>query len=267
MYRQGAYNVRMTLVGAIQPYKLEGFIHQQKGVVCGNGWLFTAHYVLALRNQKDIPTAVVAQEIADIRAAMIAHQVEPGLLKRTVGNAFGQESIDDYVGACLLSYLLDGGELARDILAYGKRGVNKFSPNVVDMVMYNKLRLSGTVKYVYNNITPGVLTVRSYMGRYYHLICLLQYIVGEKPSWFYRFMMVVYFMGYADPSDLDSYIRPWLVSIVCKKRSWAISLSLWFWRRRATKFFGDPSNLISKYFASKGFKEQPIGVHLAGISF
>jgi len=229
-----------------EPYSINGFIHPVKGQESGNGWLYTAETVVVTGKNYPPPH--------DLLMASLDHEIVAGLLMRTTRNGFGQESIDDYVGAGAMSYLY-GLSLALNILAYGKLIPATYLAS--DATFWDRVAfriLGQKIRYVYNNIESGTFTLRAWLGRFQHLIGFLEFCAGKRPPWWRRAWMAVCFLLPASKKNHDRWIIPWVMSVILKECGTPmIRLALRFWSWRARRNFGTVGALLHDYFA----KDEP----------
>ena len=258
----------MPLKEDIKPYIKNGFIHPSIDSDSGNGWLYTAEYLIALEANKEKLTIA---EDNNLFLATQMHQIMCGLLIRTPTNAYGVEGPDDYIGACFISNFLYPS-LAKDILFYGRTFTAEGSmPGIApsDLVLWKTIKEKEEVSFVYNNIMPRTFCASSWLGRFPHLIAALQLVAGEKLSVLKLLYLAGSFMFINKNNDCDSWIRPWVLSHAVKEKHWLIDLTIKWWKRKATKLWGTPGQLLSKYFNKlpEGQPEHPLALYLMNKEF
>jgi hypothetical protein len=232
----------------INDYMSEGFVHNDKNKWSGNGFLYTAEAV----------RAGFEFDKGDMLEAMVNHTVDGCILKRTVDNAFGQDSIDNYIGMSYLCKHYGFQTFARNVLDVASDEFDESIATFWDFVVYGILFLLsyGPIKYVYNNINPNKFTVRAWLGRFPHLIAGIKVAAGRRLNLFDKLYTAVVFLfaGITEghdpdlPSDHDAIIRPWMLAGTLEGSSKIIDLAIKVFKRRATKLYKTPAELLWRYF-------------------
>lgn len=163
-----------------------------KGVVSGNGILYTAHYVLALTDNRKL----TIEDGEQIGNALNLVEKESGLYMRSVEKPNDVEGPDDYVGIGTLSEFL-------------------FHPDRAARVL-KRLRMTGGSL---NTTTPGKWTPRTWLGRQQQLVCHLQFAAGEKPDPFKLLIWCISVLSSMLSKHEDSYILSYHLVRVGEKHS------------------------------------------------
>lgn len=248
----------MSIKEDLAPFIVEDLMQADPNSLSGNGLLYTAEEILAYKYNRVIDYGTYSRWCK----AYHDHQVEPGLIKRTIENKFGIEGPDDFFGCALFSSFCDI-TYAQKILAYGDKGVSKCSPDIsiYQKILYYALKINGfgKIRYVYNNINPGFFTVQSWLGRMGHLITTLKFAAGYKPSFFEKIYWSICLLFPIDMNDYDKLIVPWIQTETVKGKSKICDFAIKIWIKRVSKYYKTPGELLEKYFA---YKPHPVAKYL-----
>lgn len=207
-----------------------GLVQPAIGGTSGNGLLYTALYAMALLQQGTISVGLAGT----ILRAYYSCEKGPGLMQRLPNGAFGQEGPDDYVGCGLAANLL-GTELAESIVTYGR----------------GEKWLGLISKYNYNNVTPGVFTLASWLGRQPQVICHLEFAAGQNPPLWRKLWWnaAITLACFAKVTDQDAHTLTWCLIQVADGKSVITQPFVWLWRKvMAKRKPGGISQNLRDYF-------------------
>ncbi len=172
----------------------------------GNGVCYTGELVtlLALRSELD------SRDSAYFFAVMSACMKVPGLLSRGPLQP-DQNSVDDYYGFAAGCVATNNTHLASKVIDYGWANTGS-----------------------YNNVTPGVWTLKSFLWRQPQLICALYAAARRTPLWIYPLrvytaLVIATSCMRAHPLDADARRINWLLiqamrgSLICR-----LAAKIWF---------------------------------------
>lgn len=160
----------------------------------GNGLLYTAEYIIGLYK-----TGITDGDRAALSAVYNSCQKDPGLMNRTPDEQFGINSIDDYTGCAAASMILDGGDLARRIIEYGRTN-----------------KAFGVLPYHYNNVEMSKFNVRALLLRFPAMLCAIKWSGGIEPNWLEK---IAYCVSMVLPkSSQDDFSLSYIMAFVGRRR-------------------------------------------------
>lgn len=204
-----------------------GLVHPKKKGVSGNGLLYSAEYFVLLSNMK----ALTASDIIQWKNALFSCRRLPGLYNRHKTKT-DQNSVDDYVGIAAANSVTRQKHLSLEILNYGKN--------------------QGFPKYVYNNVSPGVFTASSWLGRQGQLIAHIELSAGITPpiwrtAWWVS--SLIYSGMTSKKENHDAWILSYLVAKVGISAGGIFELTAKLWFKRFEKVWpGGLGAVLSDYF-------------------
>jgi len=199
-------------------------IQDKRGITSGNGLLYTAEYVICL-HQRGLLTNTLKSQLTKVYESCEHY---PGVFSRYPGNTDYQNAIDDYIAVATASYLLDGGEMARRVLAHGRQ-----------------------FNWCWDNSDPEAkFTREGFIGRSPSFIAHVQYCAGEDPPplhWLAWSISVA-------ASTFSSHQDSWLLSnqLVYVNPQ---NLVAQYFKYRLKKKWGTPGNIRGQNFQNM---EHPI---------
>lgn len=217
----------MSILSSLQPYTdANGLICPQSNPAIdstNNGLLYTAEAIVALMDNGEL-TPELKQHFMTVYGSC---EVILGLMKRLPDGTGGQEGPDDYYGCGAAAAFCDPS-FAQDILNY------------------SWLRN-------YNNENPGKFTLKSWMGRFPHLMTHLKLAAGQsiwnpfERAWWAASLMI---SALVSNSNAGAWCLSWLQVRVWEAKGNGLmeKLAVKFWRWRFNKNFGNPGNMLGQYF-------------------
>ena len=253
------------LKAAFQPYTDQwGLVQPQAGSSSGNGLLYTAEAIAALKANNQLTTDMKAQ----YWAAYEACEVQPGLFHRRPDGAFGQNQQDDYIGIAYAARHLDRPDIAQRVLDYGDIGANRLTstPASGDEIAYKALSLFGllTVKNVYNDIEPGAFNLKGWFARWPFLGITMKFAAGKDPNILEKLFWCVIQLSSlrADVNNQDNWILSWMAWKTVEGKSWITDLVGKYWLKKFVEKQGSMGDLLERYFNDPN---QPVAQALKGV--
>ena len=230
----------------------------------GNGNLFMAHYVFGLY----VNNMLIASEKARITQVYLNNMREPGLLNRLPGANDWRQAHDDMIGLMGADALMNPNRadraLTRMVYQYGKSvktigiDLTETSPQKVKQNTWGyrilKVLGLGNIKWVWNNVKPGLFDGSSWLGRRMEVIATMQMSVNKwlvNPIyylyWAVSMLLLVYAPG--DKSYRDGYTLRFHSALACEGFG---PITNWICKKVRTavaRDYQDFGNLLGMYFA------------------
>jgi hypothetical protein len=212
---------------SISDYINEGLVQDRPYPhVSGNGLLYTAEYLIGLIKAWLPPPAMFWKSV-------LAHELAPGIMQRTLINGCGQESLDDYFAVAYLCKVYKQPRLANRILE-------------CEMTNFPWL------KHVHNNEIVNEFSIRAYLGRFMHLIGAFNHVVGKRVGILQQLSMYYVLTKKEDASAHDRWTLPYILcEIMADHDSWLIKRGIAKFKANFAATYPSLGRLLAAYFAQE----------------